>query len=127
MLAWSEFMRVISKLAVIAGKYLNNMENINKLIECNKLEEALEIVNEVISNPQNYTTDRYHQLLFAKARIFMIKYKTTKPVDNRLYLQAKEDLATADNAYLAMYGKHHPEFNQAITSADIIYRELNMR
>ncbi len=103
------------------------MEKINKLIASDKLEQALEIVNEEISNPKNIETDRYHELLFAKARIYIIKYINTKPVDNKLYIQAKEDFATADNVYMALHSKHHPNYDSATKAADKIYVDLNRK
>ncbi len=103
------------------------MENINKLIASEKLEIALEIVNEEISNPKNFGTDKYHELLFAKARIYIIKYKNTKPVDNKLYIQSKEDFANGDNAYKALHGKQHPKYQDMVIGADRIYLDLNRK
>lgn len=101
------------------------IEAINELIKNGGLEKALEIVNEEIANIVNLDTDLYHNLLFAKARIYIIKYKETMPLDNNLFQQAKENFALGDNAHLALYGKHHPDYQIAIDTATKIFIELN--
>lgn len=101
------------------------MDEINELIKKGSREKALEIVNEKISNSSNLETELYHELLFAKARIFIIKYKETKPLDNNLFQQAKENFALGDNAYRVLHGKQHPDYEIAISSANKIFTELN--
>jgi hypothetical protein len=101
------------------------IQEINKLIESGALENALEIVNEEIMKSSNLDTDNYHELLFAKARIYIIKFKDTHPLNNSLFDQAKENFAQGDNAYKALHGKQHPDYQTAINTANKIYTELN--
>ncbi len=98
---------------------------INKTIENGELEKALEIVNEEITKSCNIGTVIYHDLLFAKARIYIIKYKDKRPLDNNLFQQAKENFAQGDNAYRALHGKQHPDYQTAIETATKIFTELN--
>ena len=101
------------------------MEEINKLIQDGSLEKGLEIVNDEIANSTNLGTDLYHELLFAKARIYILKYKETKPLDNNLFQQAKDNFDQGDNAYKTLHGKQHPAYQAAIGSANKIFNELN--
>lgn len=103
------------------------MENINILIKNNQLIEALEIINEEISNPKNVGTDKYHELLFSKGRIYIMKYESTKPVDNKLFEQAQKDFAQADNAHMALHSKPHSDYYNVIFSANRIYQNLNRK
>jgi hypothetical protein len=98
---------------------------INKLIKNGKLEKALEIVNEEILKPSNIGTDIYHELLFTKARMYVIKYKETKPIDNNLLQQAKEGFATGNITHQTLHGKQHPYYQIAIQSMHKIFTELN--
>lgn len=101
------------------------LAEINKLIENGELEKALEIVNEEIKKSSNLGTSNYHELLFAKGRLFVLKYKDTKPIDNSLFQQAKENFAQGDNAYRALHDKQHPDYQIAIDTANKVFADLN--
>lgn len=103
------------------------MDKINTLILSGKLEEALQIINEEIFHPKNQGKDKYYEILFAKARIFIIKYMNTKPKNNKLYILAKENFAMANCAYIAMYKKQHPDYEHAVKAADRSYVDFNRK
>lgn len=98
---------------------------INKLIEIGAVDKALDIVNEEIMKSSNSGKVDYHELLFAKARLYMIKFKETRPVNNNLFYQAMEEFAQADNAYKAICGKRHPDYQIAVETANQVFKELN--
>lgn len=102
------------------------MKKINALTLNEQLEKELKLVNEELNN-KKYCPERYHELLFLKARIYIIKFMNTEPVENKLYFQAQELFATANNAYLALHNKLNPEYCQAYNTAQIKYTYLNLK
>ncbi len=101
------------------------MKEIEKMIERMDLDNAIDFVNEELSNSTIFETNKYYKLLFTRARIYMLKFTNTIPINNEFYLKAKNDLVQADNAYRVLNNKEHPKFKIAVSDAYKIYRELN--
>lgn len=100
------------------------MNIINDLINKNKLVVALEIINEEIADTNHLGTDKYHELFFAKGRVYMIKFANSKSVDNKLFNETLVCFAHADNAHKALHGNGYPNYDTIITSAKKLYHKL---
>ena len=103
------------------------MEKINKLIANEEFDKALEIINEQLADPKTSKTSDYHFLLFAKARIYIISYSNSKPIDNNLYNAAMKHFAMANTAHMTMHNEPYPDYQKAVDTAKNTYRILNQR